>query len=101
MPGKTATFLYRDCLIIKTPFLFLYQAKLIDNILVPKHEVMPPEEAEKILLKYSVTRDELPKIKITDPALSKLEVGGGEIIKITRTTPLIGESYYYRVVVER
>jgi DNA-directed RNA polymerase subunit H len=72
---------------------------LIDNILVPKHEVLPPEEAEKLLEKYKVTREELPKIKITDPALSKASVNRGDIIKITRNNPVVGYSMYYRVVV--
>lgn len=72
---------------------------MIDNILVPKHEVMPPEEAEKILEKFKATREELPKIKITDPALSKVEVKQGDVIKITRKNPVVGFSLYYRVVI--
>ena len=48
-----------------------------------------------------MTRDELPKIKITDPALSSLEVEAGDIIKITRENQVVGNVFYYRVVVER
>lgn len=72
---------------------------MIDNILVPKHEVMPPEEAEKVLVKFKIEKDYLPRIEITDPALSKLEVEKGDVIKITRENPVIGHAIYYRVVV--
>jgi DNA-directed RNA polymerase subunit H (RpoH/RPB5) len=41
----------------------------------------------------------MPKIKITDPALSKLGVKRGDIIKITRNNPVVGEVLYFRVVV--
>lgn len=72
---------------------------MIDNILVPKHEVMPPEEAEKVLVKFKVSKDKLPRVEITDPALSELEVEKGDVIKITRENPVIGHAIYYRVVI--
>ena len=71
-----------------------------DNILVPKHEVLPLEEAEKLLEKLKARKDELPKIKTDDPGISKLEVEVGDIIKITRKHPIIGSSLYYRVVIQ-
>jgi len=72
---------------------------LIDNILVPKHKVLTPQEAEEILGKYNVTCEHLPKIKADDPAISELEPEKGQLIKIIRTNPLIGSSTYYRVVI--
>ena len=73
---------------------------MIENQLVPKHEVLDKETAEKILKKYGVTRGEMPKIKANDPALSKLKVDADDIIKVTRKNPVVGDSYYYRVVIE-
>lgn len=72
---------------------------MIENILVPKHELMKPEEAEEVLKKYAATREELPKIKADDAAIADFETNPGDIIKITRNNPLIGEVLYYRVVV--
>ncbi len=73
---------------------------MIDNILVPKHEVLSPEDAEKLLAKYGVTREDMPKILKSDPSLVKFKPAAGSIIKITRYTAEIGYSAYYRVVVE-
>jgi len=73
---------------------------LIENQLVPKHELLDKETSENILKKYGVTRDEMPKIKASDPALGKLKADVGDIIKITRKNPFIGDSYHYRVVIE-
>ncbi|MFH1788908.1 MAG: DNA-directed RNA polymerase subunit H [Candidatus Altiarchaeota archaeon] len=72
---------------------------MIDNILVPKHEVMTPEEVEEVLVKFKASKNDLPRIKVDDPALSKLEVQKGDVIKITRKNPVIGHSLYYRVVI--
>lgn len=69
------------------------------NILVPKHEVLNANEAKRILESYAITLEELPKIKITDPGIKKLDVKIGDIIKITRKSPTGGEALYYRVVI--
>ncbi len=71
---------------------------MIDNILVPKHELLSKEEAEEVLKKYNVAREEMPKIKIDDPAIEEIESEAGDIFRITRINPVAGESFYYRVV---
>jgi len=73
---------------------------LIENNLVPTHELLNLEEAEKVLKKYGVTRIELPKIMMNDPAIAHLKVSVGDIIMILRNNPETGKSYYYRVVIE-
>ncbi|HDI73321.1 MAG: DNA-directed RNA polymerase subunit H [Candidatus Altiarchaeales archaeon] len=72
----------------------------LENIQVPKHEILKAEEAEKVLEFYKVTPDELPKIKRSDPALKGMKAEVGDIIKITRKSPTAGESFYYRVVID-
>ena len=42
----------------------------------------------------------MPKILITDPAIKHLQIKAGDIIKIIRRSKFIGNSVYYRVVVE-
>ncbi|RLG58193.1 MAG: DNA-directed RNA polymerase subunit H [Candidatus Hydrothermarchaeota archaeon] len=69
------------------------------HVLVPKHEVLTEEEAEKVLKKYNITKSQLPKILISDPMVKKIGAKVGDIIKITRKSPTAGESIFYRVVV--
>ncbi len=72
---------------------------ILNNILVPKHEILNPEDTERILGFYRVTPEELPKIWRDDPAIAKLGAKSGDIIRITRNSPTAGKSFYYRVVV--
>lgn len=73
---------------------------MIEHNLVPKHELLSPEEAQKILDKYNVTRAQMPLILTTDSAIAHLQAQVGDIIKIIRKSRQIGDSLYYRVVVE-
>ena len=73
---------------------------VIEHILVPKHELLSPEEAQAVLDKYKVTRDQIPKILLTDPAIKHIQAKVGDLIKIIRDSKYIGKSLYYRVVIE-
>lgn len=72
---------------------------ILNNELVPKHEILSKEEEEELLKKYNTTKKHLPKILSTDPIVKLLGAKKGDIIKITRKSQLAGEYYYYRVVV--
>jgi len=67
------------------------------HILEPNHIKLKPEEVDKLLKEFNISRIQLPKIKINDPALSEgYEVS--DVIKIERMVD--GEKkIYYRVVV--
>jgi DNA-directed RNA polymerase subunit H len=71
-----------------------------DHILVPKHEILSPEEVQKVLETYHVKPHQLPYILSTDPAIKELGAKPGDIIKITRTSEASGVAYYYRYVIE-
>ena len=73
---------------------------MIEHNLVPKHELLSPEEGQKILEKYKVTREQMPMILLNDSAITHLQAKVGDIIKIIRISRFIGPSLYYRVVVE-
>jgi DNA-directed RNA polymerase subunit H len=67
------------------------------HILQPKHSILKKDDAEKLLTKYNVSITQLPKIKITDPAMPK-DAQIGDIIKVERkeeTKTVV----YYRVVI--
>jgi len=67
--------------------------------LVPRHEILPPEEAEELLKKLRVKPYQLPHIKSDDPAARSIGAKPGNILKITRKESTAGEHIYYRYVV--
>jgi DNA-directed RNA polymerase subunit H len=70
------------------------------HVLVPPHELMSEAGVEELLAKYGITKRELPKILISDPAIKDLGAKSGDVVKIRRNSPVSGISYYYRVVIE-
>ncbi len=73
--------------------------EIFDHELVPKHEILSEEEVKDLLSRYNVTKNQLPKILDTDPAVKELNAKIGDVIRITRKSFTAGESVYYRVVV--
>jgi DNA-directed RNA polymerase subunit H len=67
--------------------------------LVPKHTKISDAEKEKVLSEFHISTKEMPKILKDDPALAKLNVKEGDVIKIERESKTAGVSYYYRVVI--
>ena len=49
---------------------------------------------------YNIDLTALPKILSEDPALEKLSVKEGDVIKIERESETAGVSVYYRIVIE-
>lgn len=66
--------------------------------LVPKHEVISKEEVENLLESYNISKGQLPKILVTDPAVKKIKAKIGDIVKITRRSETSGVNIVYRVV---
>lgn len=71
-----------------------------NHILVPVHTKISDAEKQKLYNTYNITSKGLPKIFRDDPALAKLAVEVGDIIKIQRQSKTAGVSTYYRVVVD-
>jgi DNA-directed RNA polymerase subunit H len=67
------------------------------HILQPKHTKLSEKESQEVLKRLNVSKAQIPKILITDPALPEgCEVG--DVIKIERKVD--EKSFtYYRVVV--
>ncbi len=72
----------------------------LNHILVPKHEILSDDELIKVLDKYSIEKEQLPKIKVSDPAAAKINAKVGDVIRITRNSPSAGKAMYYRLVIE-
>lgn len=73
---------------------------VLSHQLVPKHEVLSEKDSEKALKKFKITKDQLPKILITDPAVKRIGAKVGDIVKITRKSPTAGVSEIYRLVID-
>lgn len=72
---------------------------IFEHELVPKHEILPPEEVKKLLEKYKIKPYQLPWIRASDPAVIAIGAKPGDVIKITRKSPTAGEAVVYRYVV--
>ncbi|MCX8175104.1 MAG: DNA-directed RNA polymerase subunit H [Candidatus Micrarchaeota archaeon] len=64
--------------------------------LIPRHILLSKEEGEKVLAEFKVSKNQLPKIRLKDPALAGMGAKPGAIVKIERHDG----SVYYRLVVE-
>jgi len=74
--------------------------KITDHLLVPKHELMTPDESQAILKRYNASPHEFPFVLSTDPAAKSIGAKAGDFVKITRASETAGETVYYRYVVE-
>ena len=79
---------------------------VLQHKLVPEHRLLEAGEAERVLKSLRITKDQLPKIKKTDPVIHVLErvhgdIEEGRIIKVTRISETAGVSEAYRLVVGR
>jgi DNA-directed RNA polymerase subunit H len=77
---------------------------VLEHELVPEHYLLKNDEAEKTLATLKLTKDQLPKIRLSDPcviALDKMSgpVEEGQMIRIVRRSPTSGVSVCYRLVV--
>jgi DNA-directed RNA polymerase subunit H len=79
--------------------------EVMNHILVPEHKLLSPEETDAVLKKYSISIEELPKMRRSDACVRSLELRVGEIprgsiIKIVRRSETAGISYAYRLVID-
>jgi len=71
----------------------------LQHIMVPKHEILSDEEIEKLLKEYQITKEQLPKIKVNDPAVVAIKAKIGDVLIITRKSKTSGTSVFYRLVI--
>ncbi|MEM0022806.1 MAG: DNA-directed RNA polymerase subunit H [Archaeoglobaceae archaeon] len=76
------------------------KVSLQDHVLVPKHEILKEEEVEELLKLLGVSKEQLPKIKASDPIIKEIGAKPGDVVKITRKSLTAGVSIFYRLVVE-
>jgi len=79
---------------------------VLEHKLVPEHRLLSPDEADGALKAMKVTRDQLPKIRKTDPVIRVLEkihgpIEEGRIVRVMRLNQTAGVSQAYRLVIGR
>lgn len=77
---------------------------VLEHGLVPEHHLLKDKETKQLLAEMKLTRDQLPKIRLSDPCVVTLDqVSGpieeGQIIKIVRKSFTSGVSVCYRLVI--
>lgn len=78
-----------------------------EHDMVPEHRLLEEEEAKALLGRLKVGREQLPKIKRSDPVIQHLEkaldepIQEGRVIEVRRRSLTAGVFTGYRVVVER
>ncbi|MEM2130041.1 MAG: DNA-directed RNA polymerase subunit H [Candidatus Bathyarchaeia archaeon] len=73
---------------------------IFSHNLVPKHEILSPEEKEAVLKEYRVQPYQLPLLRTSDPISKVIGARAGDLVKITRKSLTAGEYVSYRYVVE-
>ena len=70
------------------------------HILVPKHELLSEEAAEKVKVEFSLNEDsQIPKILTSDPVSKYYGFVPGDFIRIHRKSQTAGKYNHYRLVV--
>ncbi len=71
----------------------------MEHELVPRAEVVPKDEAKRILRELNAKPWQLPWIRSSDPLALAIGARPGDIIRIYRKSPTAGEFIAYRFVV--
>ncbi len=79
---------------------------VLEHQLVPEHRLVSEEEAERVLKALKITKDQLPKIRKSDPVIQVLEkiegpIDEGRVIRVVRVSGTAGVSEAYRLVIRR
>ncbi len=77
---------------------------VLEHELVPEHHLLAEKDAEKVLRELKLTKDQLPKIRLSDPCIRALDamagpVEEGMVVKIVRRSHTSGEMACYRLVI--
>src|SRR5659263_449106 len=67
--------------------------------MVPKHEILIEDEIKELLSVYNIEKEQLPKIRVTDPAAVAAKSKISDVIRVTRESKTAGKTFFYRMVI--
>ncbi len=74
------------------------KVSILEHELVPLHEVMTEQEVRELLNRYKISKEQLPKIKVSDPVIKEIKAKEGDVVKITRNSRTAEKFLAYRLV---
>jgi len=72
---------------------------ILEHVLVPKHEIVDDATVVELLKRYNIQKEQLTKIKSTDPVIKEIKANVGDVVRIKRSSRTAGECLYYRLVI--
>ena len=54
----------------------------LEHKLVPKHEILDEIELNKTLAEYNIEKEQMPKIRVTDPPAVFIKAKVGDVVRI-------------------
>ncbi|VVB94912.1 DNA-directed RNA polymerase subunit H [uncultured archaeon] len=73
--------------------------KPLEHKMVPRHEILTDEELKTILVEYDIEKEQMPKIRVSDPAAQAIKAKVGDVVRVTRESPTAGKAIFYRLVI--
>jgi DNA-directed RNA polymerase subunit H len=67
--------------------------------MVPNHEILDENDLITILSEYKIDKEQMPKIRVTDPPAVYIKAKVGDVIRITRESHTAGKAIFYRLVI--
>jgi DNA-directed RNA polymerase subunit H len=67
--------------------------------MVPNHEIIDENDLITILSEYKIEKEQMPKIRVTDPTAVYIKAKVGDVIRITRESHTAGKAIFYRLVI--
>ena len=71
----------------------------LEHKMVPMHEILDESELKKVLSEYNIEKEQMPKIRVSDPVSISIKAKVGDVVRIIRVSPTAGKAIFYRLVI--